>query len=709
MAQTVTPYTLKSGGHIFSDFGAEIGYDINIKELRVQLYGWTSQLLVHDCPSDKIGDFKPSHLISYAKDKGVNPKVPIVTSVATAISRSVPLRAEYGFRSKAWFYNLGKGVRKETFKPLAMADYLDQWMDSDPLMMSLVKTGGTSSSLSTNYMFARAPVPNWREPFTHAWWDQVKSASVPVLSRGDMSDFKQRCLNPQAWFEDILVKHGLPVSEYEFFISRPRHGNSYDDNMTKDARSDCTTIIGPVDHLGYAGMWRGPKIDDHIVIRFFPGPLKENAGGAHTFDEKALYVKPRSQGNYKTSMGEDHKLVLPEDYSTLNHLWEYTDQYGHRLSVPRWSECRGVKFLSPTTNSKAVTPCDLPFMEDAVVVNDPEAGDINHLVDSPRWKLSWLNGLEQFTLASASAHVVNADANYPVDKIIVTPQRAGAKIAMLALREFMQFRLTDPTLTDKERAGFTKALEQTKEYADALLYLTVMGRDMSYPTIDQIRNLRVVRDAKKADLDLMNEDFSGQSFLKAGKWFENQIAKGKRGTSTVSRMIDEQADIGSLLSPRVARNLHRITEWTLKAEKDPIDDSIWILEGTIDSITEPLSRFDFIALVTHGANTSGVISDEELDKFFGVNDETREDLLSITQDSSVFTGGRLYHGTVAPRYALQPGELSDTDGYPILSFADTDSAIRAMLIHKGMAADEPSGLLCAMIFANQLDVRAKAK
>lgn len=674
-------FELRDGTNVMSAMAARLAVPITIGELRMEMNGWRSQALLHT--ADPLL-FTENDLLPYAADRGYSKDALQVQAMVRTIRASIGVSAVYSFPGQSWALRLARSTPEYYALP-----------DLSGLGSTLAGLRSVGTPLNV-VAFNSWSGGSWETRGIGCYQatlteSELRSYLIGIGYPTLKGDAIERVVNLRGYVERQLANAGVPMVLFEYqglvngyvaSTSAPNVTTFYDTH----ARLGATTIIGPMDWNGKRAIWRGPQM---------------SGGNLIVLDPHAYYQQSRTMtGRAALKIGtKTIKEVVDADIKAKLGPIPSGDVSGLNFAVES-----GVPVFVKDLTAATVYP--FPAITTAIalpnaVFTSPTIGGVlrRDVLNDAKWKLALPFGFKEVLASGCVASTTGAD--YPV--VSVRPFVLGLTTTMEPLRDYIAVQRTNPKLTDAERKQFDTAATKLESQMDAIIRMTVATTDYSYPTVQMAKDLELVRDGAKADVDVLNTDIGkGMTLLKAAQECEKKRVKGTK-VFAVARVHDEAAARDDLLSPNVLNRVD-VALWRLKGVKA---GETWTLSGVYD--TEPamaLSEMELAYLRAMGAAwaADSVMTDINIATDLGFGAGFKEELLTLSVDT--LTEAKMHQSWLRPRvdrYALAHADFIGAEGYPVMGYLNQDELTRLILIYKGLG-DDPTNILLSMFFANQLDL-----
>lgn len=704
----VSPFDLGNGEHLLTQFSKRTGVAGFIKELRLSMNGWRSQMLLHSYGAS-IAGLQQEDISTYAASRNVPLNSLAVQTVASALRDSQPLKMRYNFFSKAWELQLKPAKRPATFDYAGLGRELRRMVEQ--------QDAPTWISCNPNSAFNASYKPSTQLVFD---WTPDASLTDAGLPNTYDDDFKKRLLNPRGWFEEMLGAYGLPMDDFGYYglidtpgvangtFGEPNHLIPWIKGYV--ARLGCTAIVGPCDFAGRCPLYIGPEFGDLAMVML--DPQNTSYGGNSSYWDPAW----RPQLFYRkagvlTRMLIDaatnpmkHSAIA--NYGSTKYNWQDKYLFG-TLGYYVYTKASAVTAAVPEFSFPSIAVA-FAFLNDTFVYSRYDGEDVSVLRrevrEAAKWRLSVPKGFLDVYLPAASMASENS-VEYPHEIIHVQPTYVGVCTTMAPMRAYLTKLRNDPTTTAADRAKYDDAIAKSAEYTDSKLYMGVYSDGLTPCTLSQVASLEIVADAKKADKDLMVEDLgSGRTFTTAGKKLEKDRIAGKKYYGFVYQ-YDESATPEELLSGYVAARLNG-SLWVLTGTRDAVSGSMVVTGSYSGAVAVPLTQIDTAFLRARGATLTGQLTDAVIADEFGYSADSYADLQTMALRASA-PSGRAYLGIKGlGKYVLKPANFLNRAGYPVIRYEDADTFIRALLMYKGWG-DDCSNIMLTLFFTNMLDLASE--
>lgn len=689
MAQS--PYSLKDGTHVLTQFGKRTNTLSKVWELRVNMNGWKAQHLVHN--ASNFSDLTAQDLAAYATDRKIRADSHAVASVAATIRGSKPLNILRSYSGNTSITTRDEGYcqGRSSADLMALADACDRLATDN---------GVFKVKISENYD---------RNLVNGVWsiWSETAKANVITDSLRANKSFQAdtSCFDsPVNRFKTMIAEHlRIPFAHIHFYgrgCPTPIGGSvTYSNYMSKWMNEKGFTVIySPRDVCGLHGIFIVPKIPGvrAVLIGSRVGYYTDSNpvmsyGGAQ-FDA-ALVAASGIRVQYAPGKGWTTQAEAP--YESCYIIRDVAPVVGVVTPAQAGLETAAyAKLGSPTILVKGsdgtwgsyVDGCDLSCYRLSGVFYALPSGFGDILFDSP-----------------GVTSVTTQDDYTPT--LGVQPIKVNATLKMQTVRAYLLAKSKTPGLKPTEIAELVKGYEDSKAYADALLYCTVYHNGWTYPSKADIEKLEIVKLAREADKDLMIEDLGkGETLTKVAAKFDKLRVSGTLAYAAVT-MVDDVLRADEVVSPFLAERFH---PWLWNVIPVVSDAGAIVAyhgryaKGSEESITQD----DALALIANSCTVSLPI---------GLTmDSVYADLGITAGDSAAYAdmfapalpggSGRVFDGVRSvPKLAFGPAEFRDVLGYPVLNIIEEDSRNRSLIVLKGIGQDL-QGIFLTLFFLNQLDM-----
>lgn len=703
-----SPFDLGNGSHLLSQFSARTGVAGSIKELRLSMNGWRSQMLLHSYGS-AIAGLQIEDISNYAASRNMPLNSLAVQTTAAALRDSMPLKTRYNFASKAWELQLKPVKRTPTFDYAGLGRELRRRAQQSDCSSWI----GISPSIgwNTSYSPASILVFDWTPDAS------LTSAGLPITHD---DDFEDRLLRPRAWFEELLGAYGLPMDDFGYYglvgCSGVANGTYDEPNILIPwiknycARQGCTAVIGPPDFAGRCPLYIGPEFGDISMILLDPTYI--------SYGGNASYWSPawRPQLFYR-KLGVVTRTTIDAAVNPMKHsaIADYgTTKYNFQEKY--WFGTSGYYvYTKAQAVAAAVADFAFPlvtttfgFLNDTFVNSRYNGEDVavvrKEIREAAKWRLAAPKGFLDVYIPAATMASENS-IDYPHEVIHVQPVYVGVCTTMAPVRAYLTKLRNDSTTTAADKAKYDDAIKQSEAYTDSKMYMGVYSDGLVPCTLAQVQALEIVADAAKADKDLMTEDLgSGRTFTVAGKRLEKERVAGKKYYGFVYQ-YDESATMEELLSGYVVARTNG-TLWVLTGSRDAVTGGTIVTGSYSGAAAVPLTQIDTAFLRARGATLTGTLTDDVIATEFGYSADSYADLQTMALRASA-PSGRSYLGARSlGKYVLKPANFLNRAGYPVIRYDDLDTYVRALLMYKGWG-DDGSNILLTLFFTNMLDISSE--
>lgn len=708
-----SPYLLSTGGHMLSKYASRVQKPVKIKELRVSINGWVSQQLIHNVPD--ISDIIPADLDDYVVDKGFA-QAPAGSTIDVArnrildsLKRSRPLVAEFIPGSNSW--RVGSGFN-ELPAPRGLTELGDNIRNlrksaNGEFTFGLQATYGKDLGKTT----FRTVVLSWTA--TPVDLQAAIDSYVAAGSAKPSSSVLERLVTPIQWFERRLRAAGVPLDlfAYQGVVLGIKTGSGANPTAWSNngpLYRGCTTLIGPMDVNGHRPVWVGPRLGDvakWVCDNFATSGSSTGNSSADTEIVK-MFSKTYRPGLITTSKtSAELSAVAPsvETYSGSTFGFEYVYEFGPSDMLLGSAMLATDGAVYAAAGSPATT---LPFGEVSwsAVATNLEVSSVRYI--SSGWYIVQPQAVKEWTYTGGSIVCDGSEASgYGVETWTLSPAVFFFRTPMLAVIDHLRQQRSRSDLSAADRTRLDQAIVKAQPYVDGVLSTTVSQRQITPSSTSAVRNLKMVVQAAKGDVDLMKEDLGeGNSLEKMASYLDKARAKQQRFCA-FTHVVDEAAVVDDLVSSRVASTVDTAQYWNLSVGVDPISSAAVIMGSYAGATAETLTALEAAVLLMEGASSAdGTVTDDVLANQFGLGSGWRADLLSLGSTRLVGDGAtRAGWGVGSVNWdKMNPYNFVDVYGFPVTDFDDDDSLIRMQLLFKGVPSD-PSGLACSLFFVNQLD------
>lgn len=697
-----SPYALsKSKGHILSQFTNRLGIPVTAHEIRLAINGWTSQALVHDC--SRCVEITPEDLVEYVVDKGYaltgGPAImdKAVTRLAGSLAKSKPLHAEYVPGYNMWRLSSAKSVLEWPAALDSLAAQIKHECTVDDGHM--FRSGHNDSRLTAPPLLVH--VPSWR---LTKGADELLDALVGKGVVAPPDEVRDRVRRPVAWFEDKLRKAGVPMELFRYdgvIDSRDLRygGESYVAYGIPNTYAGATRLVGPLDTLGFRPVWTGPLLGDVLLWIC-------NEGGGYSGSCTYDFLKCR----WKTYLPQAGEVGLTAAEAEALAPGAGFGQAGEKGYLRFRTGEVSAKFTHNTAKRPpyAAYPYAVPLSSILPFASGTWVGigEVASVLQfrQTKWLIANGNGVVEWRHhATPYAKVGEAADGYGLDTWSASPTAVMFRVSMAAIRDYIALQLTRDDLTVADTAKLNRALTESEPYLDALISVTVSDISVPACSLDDVKSLEMVKQAKKGDVDLLKEDLGqGITLTTLGKRLDALRVKGRK-FCTYGHVVDESVTAEQIVSVRVASTFNTAASWDLSFEANDITGPT--VRGTYSAgLKEVLTPLEAALLWVRGARSSdGTLSEGVIGSSLGLGASWKEDLETLGARKLIGSGaGRSAWGDASASWdKFSAFSFCDYQSYPVVGFTEKDTLVRQQLLFKAGDSD-PADLACAIFFANQL-------
>jgi len=746
MAQK-SPFIISDSEHCLSAFSARTSLPVNVKELRLELNGWRNQMLLFDQDPRNL---RLSDLSDYAISRKIKPDSEMVQSFLECVKSAKKVRTHANKDGTSGLSVSSTALPTFDLLNRRAKEYMD-WCNGDkpgdPTVFCL--SGANAKYWSDLYLFSRSPLWTYTAAPGHHVSEELSTVH-PGWSGSD--DAIKLNADPILWFEQILLESGFDPSlamSFDWVESTSVHGPSIpDSDNTKSviaigvyaqaSQGKCLTILGPLAaHGNWRPRWTFPTPKGESITYIFGAAFGAQTGAAQML------------GNTMTK-GIDGTISVgssPYDMNLTNSkgtrmgcLVQYHHPDGYFLAnsssadvlryVPASYSLESTKLLLQsligTRNSYAgdalINPPTLSGFTDLapVAIDEDEAihpnlrqiwidsgttmdlvGDHAGTYESANFRLALPKG---FLDISVPATPVNVSEMGGITVVELNPMFLGLRTTVTPLREHIQAELNRPGLSLANKTKYERALSDSSDLADAIINTTVYAGGVAVPTREQLADTKLFKDMKKAGKDLFSEKIADDKTVEdAVKKFIKDRTKSSSYYAFM-HTIDEALDPVEIVHPGIISGLN--SPWVIVSTFDSLLET-YKHSATHNGSTVLVNETDVSFLISR-ASTFGDSSELDRTSFLSTYqlDETYIPDLSDIDDEIVKrtpVGATSFGARKVSAYELNPSSFTTPDGYPVASYPDTDSQVRAVLAFKGFGGDA-TNVIMGMFFTNQMDI-----
>lgn len=688
------PYQLSDGSDILSAYAARTATPVETAELRITVGGWVSQTLLHTAdPGNLIDeDFAP-----YISDKGYKPTELGPLKLVESLKKSQPLIAQYMPRTKSW--TISPRIHPSVYDAEKLCAKVWEVV-ADPASVTFDMKRGNLGGASDWFSNGRLPILAWPETEAKAKFLRL-AGGISSFGLLDVQT-RARLLDPIAWFQSILRECGFRESEM-FFAG-------YIDANDRTVTPGITEVRGPMDINGRCPRFQYPAYDSKVGL-VIPMNISTEAPVNVTWSQISLLA-----GGSAWLFGADYSAVIAESgYDPVltvrvRGLGERTDRTRTDFATVLSAKPKVLLAYAPlptvAVESLVASTAGIFGGSQPATIDHAEeparSSSLNCIMKCTKWRIAKPLTLLDFKIPEPTITVVR---NNPGEMKVVELRAPvmGVSMPFEALRDAARTEV-GRNGTGVDKLGLEKFLRDSEPFADAMVYTSFYNRTFSPVSMADVEALDIVRKAKKADQNILDELIDGKQTLRQlAKRVDADKVKGVK-YSAFSNVIDEVAAVEDLVSAYVGDRLRYASNFVLESVADPT--------GAYGSITGKFGTESAVALTAIEASllrAHGAVDHVPAAawKALGVTDISNEDLLSYGESFSFGTRGALSWGNAYPlRWnVLTPREFCSSDGYPVADYQDKDTYTRMMLLFKGSNGDV-SNMVGATLFLNTLGLES---
>lgn len=693
-----SPFEINASTHFMSAYMARVGKIGVVGEARISVAGWTSQHAIIPKPiagypvivDDLLGYGRSRSVVESKLTEALKPVVNAINGASDISLFNDGVRWCVGPNGAMRNYDNACGRAAALFQSLA-----DSYQSGSGEDCMAVDSGGGGQY--GGVMFVNwAPMLAARKPL---------QVLIPRIS----DEMLNRLTDTMSWYMDKLESCGFSRSDLNFkgFIGlnysvSPLSATQLVGGNTRGV----LTIIGPKDSYGLHPVHQCATTGKSGLLWILPSQMASNTSRVanmlfRVYNSDIVSPSYKTINTALTSGGWDGKCVQNVSNDSGQSVLISLDG-GAMYVGPKLKGSIILSMRQLTGAPSGAVPAAILanfFGADDRVITDTIPNPCYYRSSTHSWVLP--KGCTALSLFAGEV-LSSLDTRGLIKKITVKPTICGFTMTVAAISDYFSEQSNNTALSAADRKSCSDTVEKLKPYIDGLISTTVYAAGFKPPSRLDINNLYIVKEAASAGVNLLTEkiDRSGATLEDFVKVVDADRSEGKTYYN-FAKVTDESATVEELVSTDIARTIGNAGAWVLSF---PVGSDGTTLVGSYGGGSAVgLTKMEVVLLYLAGASVPAGVDDAFVIKTLGFPTSFRSDLMDLITGGHLKPSGNSWWGgtCVQGGLVLDPAKFTNSDGYPVIDYIDSDSRNRAMLLYKGSKSDA-SNLTCMMFFTNTL-------